>query len=113
MRRRILSAFFCLAFVGVASAQRLPRTAVPENYRMTLAPNFDGNNFTGDETIAIQIFEPTSSVTLNALELEFRDVAITSKGKTQKAGNQEGRNARGAQRTLKSRLVIARAITFS
>ena len=43
-----LIAFFFLFLASVASAQRLPETAVPENYQLTLSPNFDKDNFAGE-----------------------------------------------------------------
>src|SRR5256886_10379453 len=43
-----------------ATAQRLPELAVPESYKLTLTPNFDKDNFTGDETIRIRVLKTRS-----------------------------------------------------
>ena len=61
-----------LALSTFAAAQRLPETAVPENYRVTLTPNFDNNNFAGDETIRINVLQPTSGIVVNSLDIDFQ-----------------------------------------
>ena len=74
-----------LVFSTFSAAQRLPRTAWPENYRVTLMPNFDKDNFRGDETIQIQVLKPTSSIVVNSFDIDFEEATITSNGATQKA----------------------------
>jgi aminopeptidase N len=71
--------------ISFAAAQRLPEVAAPENYKLTFTPNFEKNNFTGDETIQIRILKPTPEVVLNAADIEFHEVTITSGGATQAA----------------------------
>jgi hypothetical protein len=61
-----------------AEAQRLPDVAVPDNYRLTFAPDFDKDNFSGDETIQIRVLKPSSSLVVNALDIDFREVTIAS-----------------------------------
>jgi aminopeptidase N len=68
-----------------AEAQRLPDVAVPDNYRLTFAPDFDKDNFSGDETIQIRVLKPSSSLVLNALDIDFREVTIASGGEIQVA----------------------------
>ena len=68
-----------------ATAQRLPELAVPESYKLTLTPNFDKDNFTGDETIRIRVLKTTSQIVLNAAEINFQDVTIASSSTRQKA----------------------------
>jgi aminopeptidase N len=84
--KRIL---FVLAFVGVAfslaTAQRLPEVARPENYKLTFAPDLEKATFEGDETIAIKVLKRTSEITLNAVDIDFHEVTITSGGATQNA----------------------------
>ena len=73
----------CL-FLDISSfcvAQRLPELAVPDNYKLTFAPDFAKNNFAGDETIQIQVLKPTSQIVLNAAEIDFQAVTITSAGR--------------------------------
>lgn len=69
----------------IAVAQRLPLGAVPDHYALTFAINFSTNSFEGDETIDLQLTKPSSSITLNALEIDFHDVSITTAGQTQSA----------------------------
>ncbi len=68
-----------------AWAQRLPEVARPENYRLSFTPNLDSATFQGDETIRIEVLKPTSEITLNAADIDFHDVSITSAGATQPA----------------------------
>ena len=69
----------------MATAQRLPETARPDNYKLTFTPNLEKANFEGEETISIRVLKPTSEITLNAVDIDFHDVSITARGTTQKA----------------------------
>ena len=78
--------FLCVVFSSLASlAQRLPDLARPVNYKLTFAPDFEKNIFSGQETIAIQVMKPTSEIVLNAAQIDFLGTSITSGGKTQEA----------------------------
>jgi puromycin-sensitive aminopeptidase len=55
----------------VSSAHRLPRTAFPRRYEITLEPDIPTSSFSGTETVTIEILEAVESVTLNAIELEI------------------------------------------
>jgi aminopeptidase N/puromycin-sensitive aminopeptidase len=66
-------------------AQRLPDVATPENYKLTFTPNLEKATFDGEETIAIRVLKPTAEITLNAVDITFDSVSITSGGKTQAA----------------------------
>src|SRR3954470_8519391 len=68
-----------------AAAQKLPETAVPSHYQLTFTPNFADNTFKGEETIDVQVVKPTKAITLNAQEIDFHDVTITSGKQSQKA----------------------------
>src|ERR1039458_5772170 len=84
--KRILAVLICaLATFSVAGAQRLPEVARPENYKLTFTPNLETATFEGDETISIRVLKPTAQITLNAVDLDFHEVTVTSGGKTQKA----------------------------
>jgi aminopeptidase N len=86
MKRSSLSltvAVFALSLV--AFAQRLPKLVEPDNYGLTLAPNFEKDNFAGDETIRVRVLQPTSSIVLNSLEIEFQEATVTSGNATQTA----------------------------
>jgi aminopeptidase N/puromycin-sensitive aminopeptidase len=65
--------------------QRLPELARPVNYKLTFAPDFEKNNFAGQETISIQVLKTTSEIVLNAAEIDFESASITSGGATQTA----------------------------
>ena len=75
--------FIALTF-AMAGAQRLPEVATPENYKLTFAPDLDKGTFEGDETISVKVLKPTPEITLNAVEIDFHDVTITSGGATQR-----------------------------
>jgi len=85
MKRVFLSFIFLMLGAGLASAQRLPELAVPENYKLTFAPDFEKDNFTGDETIQVRVSHPTAEIVLNAAEIEFGEVTVSSGGATQTA----------------------------
>lgn len=70
--------------ISFAMAQRLPKLAVPENYKLKLTPDFTKDNFAGNETIQVQILKPTSQIVLNSAELDFGEVSVTASGMTQK-----------------------------
>ncbi len=76
--------FFALS-ISLAAAQRLPEAARPDNYKLTFSPDLANATFAGDETITIQVLKSTSEITLNAVDIDFRSVTITSGGSTQTA----------------------------
>jgi len=85
MKKMLTAVTFIVLTLSAAFAQRLPEVARPENYKLTFAPDLENAKFDGDETIAIQVLKPTSEITLNAVDIDFHDVTITSTGTTQKA----------------------------
>lgn len=66
-------------------AQRLPEVAVPEHYALTLQPDLETNKFTGDEVIDVRVVKPTNVISLNAADITFEQVTLSSAGKTQTA----------------------------
>jgi puromycin-sensitive aminopeptidase len=50
---------------------RLPRTVVPHRYDLSLEPDLGAATFSGAETVAVDVVEPTAEVVLNAVELEI------------------------------------------
>jgi aminopeptidase N/puromycin-sensitive aminopeptidase len=81
---------FVLALLGLGAclglrAQRLPDTVIPESYDLSFTPDLAKATFTGDEIIHVNVVKPTTSVTLNAAELQFQDANITAGGVAQKA----------------------------
>jgi aminopeptidase N len=85
MNRILAVIAFVVLTLSMATAQRLPETARPDNYRLTFTPNLEKANFEGEETISIRVLKPTSEITLNAVDIDFHDVSITARGTTQKA----------------------------
>ena len=104
MKRIILTLCLLLIAAAVAGAQRLPNIASPDNYRITFTPNFDKDNFLGDETIRVRVLQPTSTITLNAVEIEFQDVTIAAAGKTQPAQVSLDKEKQMATLTVPNRL---------
>jgi len=85
MKRIFVVVAFLLLTLSVATAQRLPDIAHPENYKLTFTPDLDSARFDGNEIISIEVLKPTSEITLNAVDIDFHDVTIASGGTTQKA----------------------------
>jgi aminopeptidase N len=85
MRPRASLIILLLLMTGLAAGQRLPDTAVPDNYELTFTPDFTKDNFAAEETIHIRLLKPTSQIVLNAAHIDFHQVSISSAGMTQKA----------------------------
>jgi aminopeptidase N len=85
MKRIFAGITFFVLTISLAAAQRLPEVARPENYKLTFTPDLDKAKFEGDETIAIRLLKASSEITLNAADIDFHDVTVTSGGTTQKA----------------------------
>ena len=85
MKRILAVMIFAVLTLSLASAQRLPEVARPENYKLTFTPDLDKAKFEGDETISIRVLSSTSEVTLNAADIDLHDVSISSGGSTQPA----------------------------
>jgi puromycin-sensitive aminopeptidase len=68
-----------------AAAQRLPELAVPETYKLTFAPDFNKDSFTGEETIQIRVLKATPEIVLNSAQIDFQNATISSAGTTQTA----------------------------
>jgi aminopeptidase N len=57
---------------------QLPRGVRPTHYDVAVTPDAGALTFKGKVTIAIQVTEPTSALVLNAIDLTFADVRLTS-----------------------------------
>jgi len=68
-----------------AAAQRLPDTVAPEHYALWFAPDLDTSTFRGRETIRVQVRAPAQAITLHAVEIQFGEVTIAARGRTQTA----------------------------
>ena len=78
-------AAFLFLFPVTASAERLPQAVRPEHYTLRLTPDLKAATFTGIETIDMNLAEPANRITLNAVELDLKSVAVTAGGKEQQA----------------------------
>jgi aminopeptidase N/puromycin-sensitive aminopeptidase len=65
-----------------ATAQRLPKSVVPERYTLVLTPHLEAATFTGKEKIEVLVRQPTSSITLNAAQIRFGSVRLLVNGKS-------------------------------
>jgi aminopeptidase N len=72
-----VAGLFCV-FAAVAPAQRLPAAVVADHYRLHLAPDFDSDTFQGEVTINVHVTAPTTTITLNAAEMQFVETRISS-----------------------------------
>jgi aminopeptidase N/puromycin-sensitive aminopeptidase len=67
------------------TAQRLPQTAKPEHYALTLTPDLKAATFSGVERIDLDVKQATKTITLNSSEIAFQSVTVTAGGKEQTA----------------------------
>ncbi|HEV2135247.1 MAG TPA: M1 family metallopeptidase [Terracidiphilus sp.] len=68
-----------------AAAQRLPTNVVPQRYALKLTPDLETATFTGVETIDVTLKQPSSTITLNSLEIKFQSVSVSAGGAQQTA----------------------------
>ena len=59
---------------------RLPPTVRPRRYDLTLEPDLDTATFAGEETIEVEVVEPTSEIVLNAAEIEVDEASVELPG---------------------------------
>ena len=57
---------------------QLPRTAVPTHYAVSLTPDAANSTFSASVTIALDVKQSTSSLTLQATDLKFSAAAISA-----------------------------------
>ena len=60
-----------------SNAILVPANVKPWKYRITLEPDFSTFTFTGSEAIQIDILSPTTSITLNSIEIAIQSCSIT------------------------------------
>ena len=76
----ILVAAPAAAAAGLTTTQ-LPRTARPTHYDLAVVPDAEAMAFRGEVKIAVDVLEPTASLTLNALGLSFETVRLEGGGR--------------------------------
>ncbi len=85
MKRLLIVMALLLLMAGVGNAQRLPGDVVPNHYQITLAPDLKSATFAGEEKIEVRLLKPLTNIVLNAAEIKFGDVTVTSGSSTQTA----------------------------
>jgi len=59
----------------------LPTNVIPRHYRLSLTPDFSTFKYKGIVTVDLDVTEPTSSIVLNALDLELHSATVSAGGK--------------------------------
>lgn len=57
---------------------RLPSHVYPVHYDLTLEPNFDTFNFTGQEVIEVQVTEAANNITFHAYTITIESIEVTA-----------------------------------
>ncbi len=60
----------------MSTEHRLPRTAFPRRYDLTLEPDISTSSFTGTEIVTVDVIEPLETLTLNAIELDIDSASL-------------------------------------
>ncbi|HTZ96873.1 MAG TPA: M1 family aminopeptidase [Terriglobales bacterium] len=76
---------FLLCVVSLCAAERLPKTVIPQSYALRFTPDLAKNTFEGDETLRVNVLKSSSEIVLNAADIEFHEVTISSGGSVQTA----------------------------
>jgi aminopeptidase N/puromycin-sensitive aminopeptidase len=85
MKKSLILFVAALALCCTAAAQRLPGGANPDHYSLLVDINFPTDSFDGTETIDLKLTQPSNTITLNAVEIDFHEVKVTAGGQTQVA----------------------------
>jgi puromycin-sensitive aminopeptidase len=60
----------------------LPESSRPSKYRIKLHPDLKNFTFDGEQSVDIQVLEPTSKIVLNAIDLKISSVTLHAMGTT-------------------------------
>lgn len=71
----------CTVVEPESQTYRLPRTALPKRYEISLAPDLKNFTFSGHETIHLDVVAPTDEIVLNAAELTVEKATAIVNGK--------------------------------
>jgi len=85
MRQFVLAVLALMVTASPAIAQRLPSGVTPTHYTLWFAPDLERATFRGRETIDVTLQRPTTTITLNAAEIDFGEVSIDAGGRRQTA----------------------------
>ena len=58
----------------------LPKSVRPKKYQLKLQPNFSDFTFQGEETVDIEVVEPTAEIVLNAADLQIASAVLRCGG---------------------------------
>src|SRR5438132_3934206 len=84
MKRTVLAVSLLFVSVGV-SAARLSQSVIPNHYAITITPDLAAETYRGDESIDVDVKEPVTSITMHAIDLDFRDVQVSGSGRNLRA----------------------------
>ena len=62
-----------------------PVNVLPSRYQIWLQPNFTEFSFSGEETIDVEVMEPTSQIQLNSVEIEIQSATLSQGGNSHPA----------------------------
>jgi aminopeptidase N/puromycin-sensitive aminopeptidase len=96
-------------FLSTANAQRLPQSVRPEHYTLTLTPDLKAATFSGVESIDVTLAESTDHITLNAAEIAFENVTVTTGSKQQRAAVTLDKDKQQAIFTFPEKLPVGKA----
>ena len=84
-----LAALLSITFPAIMSAEKpfsfkdtpgkLPKEVVPTDYSIRIVPNIDALEFSGTETVKLDVRNPVHRLVLNALEMEISDASLDGK----------------------------------
>ncbi|MGZ5200326.1 MAG: hypothetical protein ACXWC4_11200, partial [Telluria sp.] len=63
-----------------ATPGKLPKDVLPVLYTAHIAPDIAANTFVGEETVEIDVLRPTSTIMLNADNLDIKSATLSGKG---------------------------------
>ena len=78
MKRLVVVAVWSFLVSSGVLVQRLPENVVPDSYDLKFEPDLGSATFAGDETIHVHLLKATTSITLNAAEIEFKESWVGS-----------------------------------
>lgn len=64
----------------MSNEHRLPNSAVPRRYQITIEPDIPTASFTGTQTVTIDVREKITGLNLNAIELEISEASLVDDG---------------------------------
>ena len=68
-----------------ADAIVLPVNVLPNRYQIWLQPNLTEFSFAGEETIEVEVLEPTSQIQLNSVEIDIQSATLAQGGNSHPA----------------------------